>query len=170
MNQSKIWNELHALFDTDDGSLPEIELTNLCSLHVGDIYLFLVSRGKDITSGGAHFWDNRLKQERAIDSVGNAATLVVQGIAEPFHIVISSLTVNGVNIPDLGIFVFQDSISLDYRMGIAWGPAELTAFLELLSQIKELAPDMQVSLQEGKSNELQERFLQIWQQYRQDRL
>ena len=41
MDSFHIWENLHDLFDTDDGSLPEIELKNLRREHIGDIFLFV---------------------------------------------------------------------------------------------------------------------------------
>jgi hypothetical protein len=158
MNQSRLWKELHDLFDTDDGSLPEIELNCLSGVQVQSIYLFLRSRGKDTTRDGAKFWDNDLKQKRPVDSIANAATLVTTNRADPFHVVISGLTFNGVTVPDIGVFVFQESISLDYRMGVEWEPAKLSAYFECLFEVKKFAPSAKISLQPGTSEEAQKRF------------
>jgi hypothetical protein len=83
--------------------------------------------------------------------------------------IIGELTLNNITIPDLGLFVFQDSVSLDYRMGSAWGPENLAALFEYLYQIKKLAPDMQLTLQEGEISEVQKKFQRIWKQYQQER-
>jgi hypothetical protein len=165
MDKSQLWEELHDLFDTDDGSLPEIELTNLNSSQIGNIFLFLLSLGKEIQPNNATFWDNKLDQERSITSVGNAATLVTEYRASHFHIVVIGISLNGMTIPDLGVFVFQKNISLDYRMGSRWEPAQLSALFKLLSQIKKIAPEMNITLQEGEPEENQKRFQKALNQY-----
>jgi hypothetical protein len=158
MKKTELWDLLHDLFDTDDGSLPEIELTNLNSSQISKIYLFLVSLGKEIKPKGITFWDNELNQARSIDSVENPATLITEYRASPFHIVISSITLDEITIPDLGVFIFQESISMDYRKGTLWTPDKLYALLELLCQIKNLAPEVNISLQESESEEKCRRF------------
>jgi hypothetical protein len=165
MNSSQLWYELHDLFDTDDGSLPEIWLTHLTGSEVASIYLFLLSRGKDVPLYRTTFWDKQLQQARALDSVQNAAMLVVQGRAEPFHLLIGGLTLHEIIIPDLGIFVWDDSLYIDYRMGSEWGPAELGALFECLYHINKIAPEMQVVLEDGVIEQVQKRFRQVWQHY-----
>jgi hypothetical protein len=133
MNQTQLWNELHGLFDTDDGSLPEIELTNLNGQQIGSIFLYLLSSGINVTRDGGTFWDNELNQTRSIRSVENAAILVTECRASPFNIVISGIKIGGIAIPDLGVFIFQKMISLDYRMGWEWGPTQLMGLLDTSS-------------------------------------
>jgi hypothetical protein len=168
LNQSQLWKDLHDLFDTDDGSLPEIELTNLNGSQIGNIFSYLLSLGKNKKLDLGSFWDNKLNQERLISSVKNAAILVTEYTAAPFHILVSSIEFNGVTIPDLGVFIFQEMISLDYRMGVQWGPSQLMAFFQLLNQIKKLAPDVRVILPEGESENIREKFQQVWEQYLQE--
>ena len=103
MIPSQLWDNLHELFDTDDGSFPEIWLTNLTGPQVEAIYSFFRSHGKDVTAGRTMFWDNQLEQDRLIESVENAAALVVQGIANPIYMVMGGLVFNGTS------FVYKSS-------------------------------------------------------------
>ena len=41
--------------------------------------------------------------------------------------------------PDLGVFVCTDEVTLDYRMGVEWGPPQLAALFELLRQLMAVA-------------------------------
>jgi hypothetical protein len=147
VNYFQLWKDLHDLFDTDDGSLPEIELTNLNPSQIGSVFSFLLVRGKE---KDGRFWDKELKAERNIEDVENAAMLVADYRAHPFHIVLSDIEVDGVTIPALGVFIFQKVIVLDYRMGEGWGPSELGALFCFLSQMKKLAPEMVVKLPQGE--------------------
>jgi hypothetical protein len=168
MDSSDVWGNLHDLFDCDDGSLPEIELTNLTGNHIGDVFLYLTNQGQDITINGALFWDKITNQSRSITSVDNAASLVVQYLAEPFHMVIGNLKSKKIIIPPLGLFVFQESISLDYRKGSHWNPENIAALLELLCEINRIAPEVQISLQEGESQSIQDKFKILWQQFKRE--
>jgi hypothetical protein len=142
---SKLWKQLHQLFDTNDGSLPSIGLNNLKTQEVERIYLYLRSQS-ELVSIGSYFWSTVTDEEVPIDSVENAAHLVIIGEAENFHLVVSGLTFGDAVIPDLGIFVFTNSIELDYRMGEEWGIAELDALFMLFSKIRELAPLVKIDL------------------------
>ena len=77
----------------------------------------LRSRGKDVTHQGPKFWSVTHSKDCPLESVPNAAALVVLGEAEPIHFVLRDIDVGGVRLPDLGVFVFADQIALDYRMG-----------------------------------------------------
>jgi len=57
------------------------------------------------------------------------------GGAEPFHVLAPGLQFAGVVIPDLGVFVWPDEVTLDYRMGPEWGRRQLLALFELLRQL-----------------------------------
>jgi hypothetical protein len=145
MTAAELWDQLHDLFDTDDGSLPDIEINNLSGEEVVNIYAYLRAQS-ELTSNEQYFWSKTENKDVQVDSVANAALLVVSGEAEAFHIVVRGLAFGGAGIPDLGIFVFEDSISLDYRMGPEWGPAELNALFLCFCKILKIAPLAQVIL------------------------
>jgi hypothetical protein len=165
MNETKLWEELHDLFDTDDGSLPEIALTDLTRTQIGKIFFFLFSSGKDGTTHGGVFWDKELNLQRSIRDVENAAILVASYEAAPFHIVIRGMKHNSSIIPDLGIFVFQSSIFLDYRKGPEWESAKLEALFYYLYRIYQLAPDVKVGLQASEPEVLRKKFQNVWENY-----
>jgi hypothetical protein len=79
-----LWNDLHDLFDTDDGSLPEIWITNLSADGISTIYDMIRTVAKTLP-GQPTFWDKRRDQASLLASVPNAARLVAENLAEPFH-------------------------------------------------------------------------------------
>ncbi len=140
-----LWHEFHSIFDTDDGSLPDIDIDNVSPAGLADIWMYLRKAATGY-AGDAWFWHKDTERETPLDSVLNAAQLVVTGEAEIFHTVLQGIAYFGVAIPDLGVFVFQDAISLDYRMGADWNAAKLTALFELLRQLQRIDPKAHISL------------------------
>lgn len=165
MNATELWNKLQDLFDPDEGSLPEICLTNLSGPEVERAFGLLWSLGKNVTKGGGTFRDKQRYEDRPVESVENAAALVVQGIAEPFHVVLGGITLHGATIPDLGMLVCADGIYFDYRKGGAWGPAELNALFACFCRIQAIVPGLQVALWDMFPAEPQRLFREVWQEY-----
>ncbi len=161
---AELWDQLHDLFDTDDGSLPDIEINNLSGREVIEIYAYLRAHSR-ITSNQQYFWSTTENKDVPVDAVPNAAQLVVNGEAEVFHVVVQGLAFGGAIIPDLGIFVFNDFITLDYRMGLEWGPAELNALFLCFGKILKIAPLAEITLPPMYYAYLNERFNQALRQY-----
>jgi hypothetical protein len=161
----EIWNELRDLFDTDDGSLPEIRIDYANPTAAVSGYALLRKRAARVVSENAYFWSKTNNVECPLDSVPNAAALVVSGEAEPFHVVFGGIQSGGVTIPDLGVFVFQDQLALDYRMGPAWGPKQLGALFELLGELTAFDPHASLSLEEGVRPDVASRFQSAWQRW-----
>ena len=111
-----------------------------------------------------YFWSKTAQNDLRVDPVENAVRLVVSGEADAFHIVVSGLSCNGAVVPNLGIFVFDDSIALDYRPGPEWGPAELEALFACLREVKRLAPSAEITLTAGL-DAVRERFALTLKQY-----
>jgi hypothetical protein len=160
-----LWNELRDLFDTDDGSLPEVRVDYRDSSAVVSGYALLRGRAARVVTDNAHFWSKTHDAQRPLDSVSNAAALVVSGEAEAFHVVLGGIQSRSVVIPDLGVFVLPDQLALDYRMGTAWGPKELEALFALLGELASLDPDASLSLEEGVLPDVVYRFQSAWQRW-----
>ena len=122
-----LWEQVKDCFDTDDGSLPGIEIQKLSPAGVAAIYAMLRRRSQVV--GTAEFWSLAKEASVPVDSLLNAAALVAVGEAEAFHHCIENLISADVKLPVLGVFVFNDTIELDYRMGRDWGPAEVAGLL-----------------------------------------
>jgi hypothetical protein len=163
---SWLWNELHDLFGTDDGSLPEVRINYSDPEATSAGYALLRTRARMVSPENQLFCSITEDTAQPLDSVPNAAALVVTGEADPFHVVFGGIECNGVTIPDLGVFVFQDQLALDYRMGAAWGPAELQAFFQLLCELIAFDPKATIALEESVLPEVVARFRNALRRYR----
>jgi hypothetical protein len=126
-----LWDKVSGCFDTDDGSLPGIEVANLSPVGVSTIYAMLRRRSR-LVGNPPEFWNRALEASILVDSVPDAAMLVATGAAEAFHHCIAGVVAGGVELPVLGVFVWSNIVELDYRMGREWGPAHVAGFFELL--------------------------------------
>ena len=126
-----LWKEIRECFEWNDGSLPGIEIRNLSPKGISAIYKMLRQRSL-LVGEPPQFWSITEEASVLVDSVSNAASLVAQGEAEPFHHCIDIVMADGVKLPTLGVFVFGNLIELDYRMGPEWGPAQVAGFFQLL--------------------------------------
>lgn len=133
------WNQIRDCFDTDDGSLPEISLGRLSGEQVVSIYGFLRSLGGTLRDTPT-LWHKGRQLDVPIDSLPNPAALVVSDEAECFHFILQAIPFQGETLPDLGVFVFTDMTSLDYRMGPEWRLGSVRAFYRLLDAMLALAP------------------------------
>ena len=129
-----LWSKVHDCFETDDGSLPAVELQRLTPLEVGRLYS-LIRASSQIVDEDPSFWDEEAGMSRALDDVPNAGLLVALGKASVFHFVAEGLSANGALIPALGVQVFQDTIAVDYRMGGEWNERSVFAFFSWLDNL-----------------------------------
>src|SRR4051812_45923484 len=120
---ANVWKELRFLFDTDDGSLPEVRLTELSPDGLAAGYAFLRSQAQ--AAPGVAFWHRSQDREEPIDDWPNPARLVAADEADEFHFLARNIGVRGVTLPDLGVFVFRYELALDYRMGPEWDEPRL---------------------------------------------
>ncbi|WP_337176770.1 hypothetical protein [Paludisphaera sp.] len=157
------WKKLRSLFDTDDGSLPEIRLAGLSRDGVARVFDLIRSRAT--LDSDAVFWHRALDREELLGAHRDPAGMVASGEAEPFHFVASGISAGGTILPDLGVFVFSDEVALDYRMGPEWGEAELGALFELLRILTAAAPEARVELDDHGLPEVERLFLDEWAAY-----
>jgi hypothetical protein len=160
-----LWTELHHHFDTDDGSLPEVHVNCVDKQAVVTAFAQLRSRGKDVTHQGAKFWSVTHSKDCPLESLPNAAALVVLGEAEPIHFVLRDIDVGGVRLPDLGVSVFADQIALDYRMGPEWRAIELRVLFRLLLDLARLDHESSVTLEPHVLPEVAEHFQTCWSRF-----
>ena len=105
---------LLSYFGPDDGSLPEIEVTFSDSSRMPLAFQHLYDRGaQNVTANGGYLWLKE-SQTEAPFSGPESACLVVSGEAEAFHIVLGGIAGSDQTIPDLGVFVFPDTLAFDY--------------------------------------------------------
>ena len=160
-----LWTELHDLFDTDDGSLPEVRVDFADKRAVITAFAELRGRGQDVTHRGSTFRSVTDSKDCPLDSVPNAAALVVCGEAEPFHFVLRDIEMSGVRLPDLGVWVFDDQIAIDYRMGPEWGSTQLRALFQLLMELSRSDPKARVTLDPKTLAEVADRFQACWSRF-----
>lgn len=164
MEAEQLWEHLHRLFDTDDGSLPEIAIKNLSGDGVIAIFSYLQRNCHDIADN-ASFWSIEDEQDKPIDCVANAAALVVQHRAEPFHFVCEELAYNGQVLPSIGVFVFDDQINLDYQMGQEWNAAKLKALFGILKDLKRIDVKAKVSIGRHAIPTIRKHFEITWERF-----
>lgn len=163
-----LWAQVGACFDTDDGSLPGIEIAQLSPSGVAAIYTMLRGRSQ-IVGDPPELWNIVEDASKPIDSAPNAALLVATGQAEAFHHCISGIMAGGVELPTLGVFVWPDTIELDYRMSTDWGPTQVAGFFELLDDSCTLDPNAVVIPATFEGPPYPDRFLFAWSLFREDR-
>ncbi len=162
---SWLWNELHDLFDTDDGSLPVIRVSYTEGEATVTSYDLLRRRAERVVTEKPYFWSRVHNAELALDSVPNAAALVVAGEADPFVVWLGGIQAQDTTIPDLGLFVFDDGLELIYRMGPDWGPCELEALFQVLVELSDLDSNATISLEEDVLADVEARFQKAWRRW-----
>jgi hypothetical protein len=126
---------LSRYFENDDGSLPEIEIEFDSSESLRRAFDHLFDLGAvNITVNGSYLWLRKERREEPFSGPRDAA-LVTGGQADPFHVVLGSISIENQKLPDLGVFVDPSSLVIDYRMGPAWSCAKVGALLNLLKSL-----------------------------------
>lgn len=151
----------------DDGSLPGIELRFGHVREIPGVYEFLLARSR-ITTPEASFWDEVAEREVRLDSVPNAASFVVNGTTDCFRLCVKT-QVAGVDLPELGLFVFRENLELDGRMGPEWTEDKVLAFFELLHLLKELAPSLELANPDLEGVVNPAAFFRFWDAYELER-
>ena len=151
------WRISACNFTEDDGSLPGVDFAGLTPESVRLITEHFFRSG-EITDKTATFWDNRSEQDVNLSEAIDPAGLVTCGAACPFHCCFSGLRWNQIELPILGLFVFQESVEIDYRMGSDWLPDMVDAFFSLLAYLISIAPEATVGSAEQEGLPFPERF------------
>ena len=160
----KLWDNLHDMFDTDDGSLPEIHLANLSGASIVNIWTYLRSSAYGVNAG-ASFWHEAKGEDIGIDDVPNAAEFVRRGEVDSFHVVLRGISIGGTTIPDLGVFVSPDAIYLDYRMGPEWRAAEVNSLFALLHHLQTMDQNAVITLPPRETADFRQRFAKAFAEY-----
>ena len=156
------WDRLRWLFDTDDGGLYDIRLFGLDERGLAAAFEFV--RSRSAITPDAMYWHTGLDCEQRVADYPDVASLVSQGVAEPFHVLAPGLQFADTVIPDLGVFLWQDELTLDYRMGPEWGCPQLFALFELLWQLVALTGG-RIGLGQHVLPEVDQQFVSEWEDY-----
>jgi hypothetical protein len=161
----RFWQDARVCFDTDDGSLPGIDIAKLSPPGMSAIYAMLRRRSR-LCGDPPKFWSRTKEASVLVDSVPDAAGLVAAGEAEAFHHCIDGVVAGEVELPVLGVFVWPDIIELDYRMGREWGPSQIAGFFGLLGDCCALEPGAVVVPADFEGPPYPDRFLKAWSSYK----
>lgn len=151
------FEDLKPLFEKDDGYFPEIYLAKIPREKVVKIYDLIRAKTRFLV-GSPTFFHRVEQKDKGIDSVPNAALEVVSRKAEPFHFLVQGVIFLETRIPDLGIFIFDNGVAIDYQKGKAWGEKEILAFFEFLRQVVDLAGDAEIAMDSMIPEDLRTRF------------
>ena len=131
-------------FETDDGSLPEIEVTFAEPSHIVKAFTHLFTLGANIHSANETTLRLRESQSEVPFTGPEDAALVTSGEAESLQILLNGITCAGCRLPDLGVFVGLNELILDYRMGLEWGPHQINGLIALLRELQNLGGEISV--------------------------
>jgi len=136
--------QLAELFLVDDGSLPEIRVEGLDRQSV-EAALDLI-RGLAITAF------------KYAHELGPDAPLGLN------HFV-TTLRIGGVELPELGIWPFEDAVIVVYQMGPAWTAERIDGLFDLLHRICSLRHSAYAEIEPEADQELRRAFQKVWMQY-----
>jgi hypothetical protein len=135
------------ILSEDEGYLPDIEFDFADEKKAAVAYALIQEQATHLVSTGAYYWSTSKQVEVPIAFGQNPAEMTLIGEAETFCVAFGGIRSSSGNlIPDLGVFVFDSTgISLFYRMGKEWNLLAVEGLLELMSKLKQLAPDTTVT-------------------------
>jgi hypothetical protein len=163
MSPEALWSRVRHCFESNDGSLPAVELQSLEPDEVATVYRKVRASGK--LRGAPSFWDRETSSDRLLDAVPNAALLVTEGRAAAFHFVMEEFTTSEVVLPYLGFQVFQSLVAVDYRMGSEWNAQRVFGFLQWLRALLEATRSGKLDLAtDGPPDPAA--FLTAWEDFR----
>jgi len=160
-------NNLLEIFRDNDGSLPDIELHDLSGDEVIRGYNLLKGFSEKISSEKAYYWSVKEEIEIPITFNDNPSIKVVSGEAEPFHLCFDGITsASGKRVPELGLFVFEDWLSLDYRMGPEWNFEALQGLFEILYSLHQNSKSMKIVHRANINDDDGTIFKSAWEAYK----
>jgi hypothetical protein len=138
-----IWNELKHLFETDDGSLPDIFISNLTDQELIAAYEWLSTQCD--ASDQTTVWSKEKNQDILLNEIRFPARAFCDGQIESFHHWLKGLSINGVTLPELSICLFPNELVIDYRMGAEWNEENVLTLFALLRRLQQIAPQARIS-------------------------
>jgi hypothetical protein len=141
MNSTELWHKVGHLFNTDDGSLPDIFIDDLSNEEIVTIYDYVMTQAT--IDGNATAWSLESEKDIPIRNIENPATQFIENRIESFrHLIV--LKVGELELPSLSVCVGQESIEFDYRMGKEWNEKNVSALFRFLSEIQLIAPNSKI--------------------------
>jgi hypothetical protein len=126
------------ILSENDGSLPDIVFDFGAEKCVASAYQLIQQHSTYIVSETPYYWSNSHDVEVPILFGQNLAEMILSGEAQSFHLVFGGIrSPSGKSIPDLGIFIYNETLmSLNYRMGNYWNAEAVEGLFEIMSLLK----------------------------------
>jgi hypothetical protein len=134
-----LWQMVKDLFETDDGSLPDIFIEGLEANQVIRVIEWLAALAGPLPP--VTVWSRKDETELEMDKLENAAFEVISGNIDPFRVNVGGLAIHGIRLPEMTVFIDKNEIAFDYRMGPSWNEVTVMALFDLLAGIKGIAPN-----------------------------
>lgn len=125
-----LWPAVAPIFAVNDGSLPELSVGGLSGAAVEATFDCLRQLMPAPFPETQYIWLN--DAEVPLATLAHPAAEVTSGAGEAFHCTMPGIEVDGVPVPELGVFVLPTEVEIDYRMGPEWDEATVAALLRLL--------------------------------------
>ena len=133
-----MWTKLRHLFEHDDGSLPDIYISNISESEMKLIYAYILSISK--VPVGPTLWSLTENRDIKISDISDPLQYFLDDKCSPFRHGLDNLNIENVFLPYLTISVDgKDEISFDYRMGKEWSELEFNALIQMLCKIKNIS-------------------------------
>lgn len=162
------WDALLAVFSTDDGSVPEIELDNLSGDEVVRGYGFIRNHADYISSSSPSYWSESKDCEIPFSYEDNPAIQLISGETRVCLLCFGGIkSPSGHVIPNLGLHVFADCLNFTYRMGPQWNQQALVGLFELISCMSADFHRMQITHKDNINDNDGSIFQSYWDAYEQ---
>ena len=135
-----LWNTTHDIFDIDDGSNPEICICGLTPEQVVAGYNFIRKKSQRLRGTPTFFCYENLS-DNGLDDIGNAAEYVVKRHANPFHFIAATFKLGRGILYDIGFFILDNAIAIDYLKGPLWGEREIETLMRIIIEIRRNATE-----------------------------
>ena len=135
MSCEHIIDRIRYLFIHDDGSLPDIFLSDLNEIDLRKVYLKAISLGLKNDSISA--WN--IKANKQVEYTNaDYLELFISSEVETTRITLPDLVINDVTVPISTIAVYSNKeVEFDYRMGEEWTDECIIALLEFIALLKD---------------------------------
>jgi len=140
MSDKCIIDKIRYLFIHDDGSLPDIFLTNLDERDLRKVYLKAISLG--LENDRILAWN--IKADKQLEyTCADYLELFISNEVETSRIALPDLLINDVTVPISTIAVYNnEEVEFDYRMGEEWTDECILALLEFIALLKDETPKL----------------------------
>lgn len=161
---NKVINQITQIFKTISFEFPEILIYDILPFEIKAIYDFITKNTKSLV-GNPMVYDRISQQEKPLSSVIDPALKVTTYELEPFHFLVRGIVINDVILPDLGIFILDKGVAIDYEPGSHWNNKNVTAFLEFLQKIIMLCANYKLKFSSFLDKKLDKEFENLFRNF-----